>query len=1138
MSDRNEHGRGPFRTPLISATFSINNLLICALLVLFVFPHTSYEIFEFGGATKSGSVAATVDAIKSVGKRPFEKKFKFHKIERVHFDDAVELDDEDESAGVSDDRNDDDVDENNKRNDDDGDTSRPMDVSEQATESEELPFKRARTAHKERRTDSAATKASEEKRSSPSKKRRDSSADYTNKSEESQSFFSSLFGNLFGSGTSSNEKTTNEKDKSTEKTEASNSIIYWLKWLSKRSESVGSQETVDNEKADVETWLSYLNRWPFNTLFNIGKPEKPIRMPRGGREPKQSAASTEDRASDEASPVMSQENFESVLHTLPSFVANPTQVDNTECRQQLQIFHRQLRGNKLWTLQMLDATGKITSGVLRGNINQFGDFEQCMQVKTVVKVTPEIPVRIRGKYCLAHIEIQTTSKELRAPLHFAQGRGLWGSHFGNPSHFVPRYSIANWGVCIPHLCSGEIVQQMLESNLRPYNSSGLEFHVEVDDDDCYTRSNVKFMKLIKKDSKFTTTISCICGLIALCLGSLFYKYCRNIKDWVVNKMNTPKTESNAETESAEDNTEATTEAEETEEARDSEVDKQEESPANLLQSLMALLREIVNAFSPQRTFVELLRSDHSETQFPIFNILKLGASFALYVCLKYIMIGHLPIINRDKLVRALDQPQSILFRLPMIYMDVLLMISGFLVAYQLAEEIEQKTHIQLLKRIALKISRYLPTLYVVLLFQTHVLPRLGAGPLWTNLVGQNTRLCEQQMWRNLFSVQNAIDFEDTCSPMTIQLALEVQLYILGPLIVWLYHTDADAAFYIYGALHVMSVAARYSRTQHEYLSVSLFHGMNISKFYRTANMLFSSPISRATPYLLGLGTGLLHRSQAGVLEIASELKPFGWLCAILSLVWCFWSPSVGMRSDFIYTAGDAASYAAWCPLVLGLALAWCIFMFPRDENSVLRFLTTMRPILFLSRITFPIQLMTYVVVIYNTASVTEPRKYHLSDLVNFNEIAVIIGGGVALAFLIDVPTQHLRKIVINRLFIERQESEHDQEVEPSSGAEISEAEAEVEDECEDDPTAVDEEAHKLSQDDAADIWTTEDASEDLVVKNTSDEEDEVAVEDEDVDDKETEITEEDEVKKRPLNNDNVEEDAKSSTRRQRRISDD
>lgn len=64
-----------------------------------------------------------------------------------------------------------------------------------------------------------------------------------------------------------------------------------------------------------------------------------------------------------------------------------------------------------------------------------------------------------------------------------------------------------------------------------------------------------------------------------------------------------------------------------------------------------------------------------------------------------------------------------------------------------------------------------------------------------------------------------------CSPSTIQLALEVQLYLMGPLIVWLYYTDSDAAFFVYGALHAMSVAARYARTNKEHLSMVLFHGI-------------------------------------------------------------------------------------------------------------------------------------------------------------------------------------------------------------------------------------------------------------------------------------------------------------------------
>ncbi|XP_067639929.1 O-acyltransferase like protein-like isoform X2 [Eurosta solidaginis] len=1172
MSDRNGHGHRQMRSTLIAPKFSAKKLFFCLLLLFFVFPHTSHEFFEFKGSEDIGH--NTADTNKPIAKRPFEKKFKFRKIERIQSEDEVDEEEDEEAKGEENEddsgsRNDGtkdraDIKRNNKRrnrdndddDDNDDDNGKRMKAGAEGVDSGELPFKHARIAHREGRATAAASTTRNEKKRGSAKQQRDNGAGTDNdvddtdadKSVESKSYGNSIFGSLFGSSKSnvrdngnSNEKTTSAEDKSTEQKESTNSIIDWLKWLSKRDDSAEEQEVpVSIESA--ESFLSYLDRWPINSLFPIGKAAKQIPMPRNShhhhKQQQRRTASAENDDSDEIAAPMSQDNFETLLHTLPSFVPSPAHVLNTECRQQLQIFHRQLRGHKLWTLQMLDATGKITSGMLRGNINQFGDFAQCMQVKTVVKVTPQNPIRIRGKYCLAHIEMETSTKELKVPLHYAKGRGLWRSHFGNPSHFVPRYGIANWGVCIPHLCNGEIVQQVVEANLRSYNTTGVEFHVEVGDDDCYTRTNVKIMRLMKKDRNFALTFLGFCALITLCLSSLITKHNAKIKyvlNFIIIMVRTSlKGKQKENEEKIVESADAVNEpvADESVVDQDAVVtkefnteDKPYEKHEGVLHSLTELLKEIINAFSPQRTFIQLLDADHYTTEFPIFNILKLGATFALYVSLKYLMLGHLPITDRDKLVRTLDQPQSIIFRSPMIFMDVLLMISGFLIAYQLAEEMEQKNHIQLLKRMTLKITRFLPTLFVVLFFQTWILPVLDSGPLWSNLIGQNTRLCEEQMWRNFFGVQN-------CSPMTIQLALEVQLYILGPLIVWLYYTDADAAFFIYGALHAMSVSARYSRTHREHLSMTIFHGMNVSKFYRTANLLFSSPVSRATPYLLGIGTGLLHRSQAGTIEIATELIPVGWFCSILSLFWCFWSPSAGTRTDFVYTAGDAASYAAWCPLIMGLALAWCIFMFPRDGNSILRFLTTIRPVLFLSRITFPIQLMTYVVVLYNTATVSESRKYQLSDLINFNEIGVILASGILLAFLIDVPAQHVRRIIINRLFLEGPVHEHDQDVEPSSGAEASEPEGEAE---------LETDKEDQTNDDVGVIWTTGEEAEDVAGNtkvNAEDEGEDNTIAADGVEDKETEVyEEEEEIKRRPEKGDSAEE-AISFTRRRRRISDD
>lgn len=47
---------------------------------------------------------------------------------------------------------------------------------------------------------------------------------------------------------------------------------------------------------------------------------------------------------------------------------------------------------------MFDATGKIPSGILNGNVNQFGDFDECLGLQGTHG--------IRGKYCLAYLQLE------------------------------------------------------------------------------------------------------------------------------------------------------------------------------------------------------------------------------------------------------------------------------------------------------------------------------------------------------------------------------------------------------------------------------------------------------------------------------------------------------------------------------------------------------------------------------------------------------------------------------------------------------------------------------------------------------------------------------------------------------------
>jgi hypothetical protein len=64
-----------------------------------------------------------------------------------------------------------------------------------------------------------------------------------------------------------------------------------------------------------------------------------------------------------------------------------------------------------------------------------------------------------------------------------------------------------------------------------------------------------------------------------------------------------------------------------------------------------------------------------------------------------------------------------------------------------------------------------------------------------------------------------------CATHTYHLAVDIQLFILTPLLVWLIYRQPTYGIGLYGILHAFSAAARFSSTVENRLSVVVFHGM-------------------------------------------------------------------------------------------------------------------------------------------------------------------------------------------------------------------------------------------------------------------------------------------------------------------------
>ena len=82
---------------------------------------------------------------------------------------------------------------------------------------------------------------------------------------------------------------------------------------------------------------------------------------------------------------------------------------------------------------MYDSSAKLPSGILRGNVNQLGDFDQCLSV-----AAHENP-GIVGKYCLASVDVQATAlnstdtSTLARAVYLAQSHGFIKSSYRDVS---------------------------------------------------------------------------------------------------------------------------------------------------------------------------------------------------------------------------------------------------------------------------------------------------------------------------------------------------------------------------------------------------------------------------------------------------------------------------------------------------------------------------------------------------------------------------------------------------------------------------------------------------------------------------------------------------------------------------------
>ncbi|XP_012259544.2 uncharacterized protein LOC105688083 [Athalia rosae] len=641
-----------------------------------------------------------------------------------------------------------------------------------------------------------------------------------------------------------------------------------------------------------------------------------------------------------------------LLH-VPSFTPNFTAIEDPVCQQHGKIFLRQLRGYKLWALQMLDASAKLPSGLLRGNLNQLGDFDQCIGVKAHVKID-EKTVKVQGKYCLATIDLQATRQEMKIPVNMMQSRAFLRASMNEPAHFIPRFTTVNWALCVPAACSAEDVRSVMESALSSYNVSlGLKFNVGLDSESCYVK---------EKPQPYSKETVAVLYFYAMTVCLVFVA---TVRDFIVTS----------------------------------------DGPGSYSE-------RIIMAFSLRRTTTALLVDSQDGKDIRCIHGIRTLATIFLYIAHKLIPIARIPFANRISLTEVANSPISSVLRVSLIYTDSFLLLSGVLTAYHMASEFNKRGEIRWFCRFVTRFIRLTPALLAVVYWYAFVMEHTGFGPQWSPVVKSNADLCKKNAWTNLLYIQNFFPFEEMCATHTHQLALDMQLSLIAPMLVFFLYNKPIVGLLVILFLLQVSATVRYLATTSNYLSLVIFHGMTLKHLYKTANLTYALPLHRATPYLFGVALGVLLRNTGKQVRIHKAFVFAGWLTAASLGSWSLFSTWRLARRDYSYDVEEATFYAVILPVCWAASLCWIIFAsYTEHGGAVNRFLSSYWLVV-LSRLSYSVYLTQFAVFFYNVGTTRYASEFQVHRAIDLYEVASVICVSIVLTLLLDLPMQEVKNVIM------------------------------------------------------------------------------------------------------------------------------
>ncbi|XP_076365804.1 nose resistant to fluoxetine protein 6-like [Tachypleus tridentatus] len=533
------------------------------------------------------------------------------------------------------------------------------------------------------------------------------------------------------------------------------------------------------------------------------------------------------------------------------------------CQNDINMLLEGLKHSKTWAVQMMDATGKIPSGILRGSLTALGDFDQCLNINVNTS-----NLSFRGKYCSVEFKplMPPSPRMLQKiqPLfdNFTSSDKFFHELTNNINFFyILSYRV---GICVPSSCLQEEVYKVAQK-------VASQIHVKASVIDCNVRETLE----LRKDQIIVIMFLLVVGMILV--FATIADVCTSL----------PNNEKRVE-------------------------DIRRTIGFRCLQS-----------FSVYSNAKKILTTRSSNTLRPLHGIRFIST---LWVILGHTLFyTSFQLFNEVFRVRkllglVLVQP----LKHGTVVMETFFTLGGFLSFYLTFKELSRRSYSSILF-IFFRWMRLSPPL-VFLLCLTMLIPLLDSGPLWNEKMEQYSDDVRDNWWRYVFLICNLRDQSSILS-YTWYIGTDFQINILSAFVITLlFRSPKKGLSVILVVVLVSSVVTGVVTEYFKFPAARYFTNIQSRELGKLINFVYVQPYRHLGSYFVGAVTGYLVVKRP-VIKLSKVQQLFGWLFFTLIIVGVLFGTipwTNGEETGRVAMVLYAALYPTFWALALAWLIVACL----------------------------------------------------------------------------------------------------------------------------------------------------------------------------------------------------------------------